>query len=135
MLEWLLFNVALPLLPIPLIRLVAWLIDKDRGFVAILRDGQLCFYATTLTATAIYDIANRGIAQGGSQHPPTFLILAIGGCIFVFAFSAVVYGVAVVMAGSDDRLYQRKFAWVSATIALFTTLMVFGLRWSLGLLT
>jgi hypothetical protein len=110
MLEWLLFNVALPLLPIPLIRFVSWLINKDHGFVAILRDGQLCFYSTTLTATTIYEIVNRDIARGSSQHSPAPLVLAVGGCILVFAVPAIVYGVAVVMAGSDDKVYQRKFA-------------------------
>ncbi|WP_418161233.1 hypothetical protein [Benzoatithermus flavus] len=52
MLEWLLFNVALPLLSIPLIRFVSWPINKNRSSVAILRDERLCFRATTLTAAA-----------------------------------------------------------------------------------
>ena len=57
MLEWVLFNVTLPLLPVPLVWLIAWLTNKRRGLIAVLRDGQLCFYSTTLTAATIYDIA------------------------------------------------------------------------------
>jgi hypothetical protein len=45
MLRWvvfLVFNVVLPLLPVPLVMLGSWMIGKHKKLTSIVSDGQLC---------------------------------------------------------------------------------------------
>jgi len=55
MLDWLLFNTFLPLMPIPLTKGVLWLCGLKRGWANLVRDGQICFYSTSLCAISIHD--------------------------------------------------------------------------------
>ena len=51
LLQWLLYNSLIPLMPIPLVWFGAWLIGVDRDLLSILSNGQLCFYCTAISAT------------------------------------------------------------------------------------
>ena len=56
MVVWLFYNTVIPLLPVPLVLLGSWLIGANRNVLSLLRDGQLCFYCTALSAVAIRDV-------------------------------------------------------------------------------
>jgi hypothetical protein len=131
MVEWILYDVVIALLAVPLVWLAAWLIGRSRRLLQILRDGQLCFYSAALSAVAIRDVARLA---GNPQAPNADVALSLGGLILFMLLSMFVYGVAVIRAdaaGVDDN----KVAWTSILAALVTILVVFGIRWNLGLLS
>jgi hypothetical protein len=60
-------NVVLPLLPVPLAYFGAWLAGIRKRLLAILRDGPLCFYCTSLAAVCLNDNFKSG--KGCPRHP------------------------------------------------------------------
>ena len=76
LLQWLLYNSLITLMPIPLVWFGAWLIGVDQDLLSILSNGQICFYCTAISATAIRDIVTK--APESSQ----FMGVFVGGIIF-----------------------------------------------------
>jgi len=116
MFEWLIFNTVLPLLPTP----VTWGLsklttDRKREFLNLLKDGQLCFYCTVIGSVLIKDLVSR----------PKVPLLAVGGLIVLLIVSSASYFVSALL---HDKLEEKALAWVSIGAAVFTTLVVLGVR-------
>ncbi|MGK7899127.1 MAG: hypothetical protein AB4372_37295 [Xenococcus sp. (in: cyanobacteria)] len=130
-LQWLLYNTAIPLMPIPLVWLGAWLIRINQKLLSILSNGQLYFYCTTISAAAIRDIVKT------SENSPLTSIL-VGGIIFFMIFSTFAYGVAAIINQTNgDELNadnSNRLAWTSIFTAIATTILVASSRFFLGLL-
>ena len=128
MVEWLMYNVVLPLLPIPLVIVIASLVKRDGSFFTIIRDGQLCFYSTTLCSLAIRDIIK---SPSGSEIP-----FFVGGILFCFLVSAFTYGVMVLntIRGWGNSQEDRKLGLMSLFSSAATTLLIAHTRWILKLL-
>src|ERR1700677_4274030 len=89
LLAWLLVNTLLPLLAVPLTRFAFLLFSPNRGWIDIVRDGQLCFYSTTLCAVAIEEVYKAG-------QPTTSLLTVEVSLIMLVVITAFIYGVTVV---------------------------------------
>ena len=126
---WLGLNVALPLVPILLVRFAAWLMSINKRLLVILRDGQLCFFSSALAAVAVHDVLTKFVPLAPGRGSAVAIVLLIA----VIAFAMFVYGIAVIRAddrGSDDH----KLAWTSIWTVVVTISIVVGIRWSFGLL-
>ncbi|ELS05541.1 hypothetical protein Xen7305DRAFT_00052870 [Xenococcus sp. PCC 7305] len=130
LLQWLFYNSLIPLMPIPLVWLGAWIIGMDRDWLSILSNGQLCFYCTTMSAAAIRDITTK--APESSQ----FIGILIGGIIFCMILATFAYGVAATVRQIDDNELStgHRLAWTSIFAAISTTILVASSRKVLGLL-
>ncbi|MDJ0902574.1 MAG: hypothetical protein QNJ55_27600 [Xenococcus sp. MO_188.B8] len=130
LLQWLLYNSLIPLMPIPLVWFGAWLIGVDRDLLSILSNGQICFYCTAISATAIRDIVTK--APESSQ----FMGVFVGGIIFCMILSTFAYGVAATVNHIDDNDSDKghSLAWTSIFAAISTTILVASSRKILGLL-
>ena len=130
LLQWLLYNSLIPLMPIPLVWLGAWLIGVDRDLLSILSNGQLCFYCTAISATAIRDIVTK--APESSQ----FIGIFIGAIIFCMILATFAYGVAATVKQIDDNDLNKghRLAWTSIFAAISNTILVASSRKILGLL-
>lgn len=124
--EWIFYNVALSLLPVPLIWLALWLINANRSLFLIIRDGQLCFYCTTLSATMLHDLL---LLKG--QYA---IGLPIVGLVFFMISSTFVYGIAVVSDNLSQGIIEEwKLGLISVLAALTTTILVILTRWQFGM--
>ena len=136
MLNWFIYNALLPLLPVPLVYFAAWLVGTRKRIMSILRDGQLCFYCTSLAASCINDIFKSGIPIPAPQ-----MSIAIASLICCLILSTFTYGVAATapvaavpetspaVAAADEV----KLGITSIATALATTLIVLLTRYSFGL--
>ena len=127
--DWLVFNVFIPLLPVPLVALGLRLNRQGKGLMTILSGGQLCFYSTTLAASAIKDMIEAG-ASITDKADDTSLAIIIGGMITSIIVSTFVYGVAFT-SGNEDPM---PLALTSLLAALATTVLVGVSRSTLGIL-
>lgn len=128
MIEWLLYNSALPLLPVPLVYMGSWLVGTNKSVISIIRDGQLCFYCTGLCAVAINDLVRLHDGQKNIN-----ISFAITGIIFCLILSTFTYGVAATNSGNLGDVEARKLAWASLFTAITTTLIVALTRYFLGI--
>jgi hypothetical protein len=122
MAEWILYDVCLSLLPIPLVLLGTWLINTPRGLFAIIRDGQLCFYCTTLGAVAIRDVTK--LARPGQP-----IAVWLAGILFCLILATFTYGIAVTIESSKHEdehkaTYQFRLGIASLWNAVSTTIIV-----------
>lgn len=124
MFEWLFYNTFIPLLPVPLVMLGSWMKGANRHVFSVIRDGQLCFYCTALSAVAIKDIL------ASSSAGLVLIRLPIGGMIFCMILSTFAYGIAVTSDDAEDN----KLGIISLLASLTTTVLVVTTRKSIGLL-
>jgi hypothetical protein len=124
MLEWLLYNTLFPLLPVPLVYVGSWMVANRRKWLSIIRDGQLCFYCTTLSAIAIRDFVKMA---GQSQS----IAIPLAGILFCMVFSIFAYGIAITHA---DPANDWKLGLTSLGIAVATTVVVAITRQAMGIL-
>jgi hypothetical protein len=125
--EWAFYNVVLSLLPVPLIWLALWLINANRSLFLIIRDGQLCFYCTTLSATTLHELLLMR-----AQQPVGF---PVAGLLFLMILSTFAYGVAVVSDNLSANIIEEwKLGIISVSTALTTTILVVITRWQFGML-
>ena len=122
MIEWLLYNVIISLLPVGLLLIFGWLIGKFQGLFTIIRDGQLCFYCTTTAASLIEDLSKKGALSGA----------VLAGLILLIIFSTFVYGAAVATKGNEAN--TSKFGWTSLLTCVLTITLVIFVRNKTGLL-
>jgi hypothetical protein len=128
--QWLIVNAALPLLPIPLFYLAIWMRHGSINWVPPIRDGQICFYSTTIALIAIKDIF--ATPQSGVMW-----FFGLAGCwvvsLFVYGFS--IYSTIYPDPSVTDRdAIDRRVALASISCGILTTAMVVGLRVEYGVL-
>ena len=125
--EWIVYNVILPLLPVPLVYFGFWLLSIKRKVVEIIKDGQLCFFCTTLVAVAIRDLTNA--------YTTASIAWPLIGLIFILILSTFVYAVAVVgtAAGTiaeKDLSSPKRLAGASSLMVFTASVLVILIRWS-----
>ncbi len=138
MAEWLFFNSFLPLLPIPLTKGGLWLFQLNRGWAALIRDGQVCFYSTSLCAVSFHDFLKR-------RPESEYFDFVMAALIFFMIFSTVIFGIGVVgsaMEGSaaeegrtTPHISDGRMGLMSLFSAIPPTIIVVIVRAHWGLLS
>jgi hypothetical protein len=129
-LEWLSINTVLPLLPIVFFYLGTLMITGAIKWVPPIRDGQICFYATTIAIIAIKDM--YAAQPTGADW--------LYGLVACWLLSFFVYGFSVysTINPSTNRATRseidRRVAFASIACGVFTTATVVGLRLYYGVL-
>lgn len=85
------YNAAIPLLPIPFVLLAAWATNTHVRLVSLIADGQLCFYCTGIAAATISDIVAK-VSQGQVSGN---IGIHFAGLIICIILPTYAYGVAV----------------------------------------
>ena len=128
LLQWILYNTVIPLMPIPLVWFEAWIIKAKQRFLDILSDGQLCFYCTAISASAIRDIVTKSSENNLKD-------IFVSGIIFCMILSTFAYAIATINQIDRDKPNDSgRLAWTSISAAVTTTILVAWSRNSLGLL-
>jgi hypothetical protein len=96
----------------------------QKRLVSIIRDGQLCFYCTSLGAVAIKDFINAKPSQPDLISLPLFVVMV---CMIVSTFS---YGISL----TGKKVQDWKLATISVCMAIVVTVFVLSARIRLGLL-
>jgi hypothetical protein len=129
MTEWLFFSVIMPLLPIPLVLLGLWMCGMSRKISSIIRDGQLCYYCTSLSASTISDLYNynKGIPPSAASTAFQLQILFFG-MMFCMILSIFSYAIAIIFSQTDNTVvsnesYEGRFALMSLGYVIATTLL------------
>lgn len=129
-LQWLIINMVLPLSPIAFFYLGIWMLAGTISWIPPIRDGQICFYATTLAIIAIKDIAEK--------HAGAMPFFGLSACwllsFFVYSFS-VYTTIYPVPGAAARRAIDLRVALASVCCGIVTTAMVVGLRLHYGVLT
>jgi len=134
MLLWALMNVFLPLLPIVLIALLSWVLQWQKSVIDILSDGQLYFFSTSVCGVFAFDALRSGKLE------PSFYAVTFIGEIFLVTFytasSFVVHSgrFTAAASGVGSAATNRKLAWVSVMMTVFTITAICYARSRLGLL-
>jgi hypothetical protein len=129
-LKWLGINTILPLFPIGFTYLAIWLRRKRIAWASPIRDGQVCFYATTIAIIAVKDIIE-------AKPTDTDWLFGLGFCWFVsfFVYSFSIFSTLYPEATEELRTaIDRRYAVASLACGLLTTAMVVGLRLNYGVL-
>jgi hypothetical protein len=129
-LQWLGINTIFPLFPIVLFYLGFWLLKGAIAWVPPIRDGQICFYSTTIAIIAMKDIV---------AAKPTGIgwLFGLIGCWLVsfFVYSFSVYSAIYPEPNAADRHgIDIRYAGASIACGLLTTAMVIGFRLQYGVL-
>ena len=101
-----------------------FLASRSQSKYSLLRDGQLCFYCTALSAVAIRDVMLNSAQEGISIEIP------LVGLLFCIIFSTFTYGIAV----THDQAKDWKLALTSIFTTIVTIIIVAGTRQTMGLL-
>ena len=136
MANWVFYNALLPLLPVPFAWLATWLVGASRKLTAIIRDGQLCFYSTSLCAVALRDLLNLP-----DPSRTAWFDLYVAGVILCLVPSTFIYGVAMITLDARARtesaevvaVTDARIALASLTASLFTLVLILAVRADLGL--
>ncbi len=123
MIEWIIYNTLIPLLPIPLVQFASKLLDKYKNTFSIINDGQLFFYCTTIISTLLKDIhtvESLGDASG-------FLYLLLIVCVFLF-------GVTTTAERQTKEKMKNWYGWSSIAMTVTVTFVVLAIRYSKDLL-
>jgi hypothetical protein len=132
-LQWLGVNSILPLAPIGFFYFGVLLIKGKKTFQWIppIRDGQICFYSTTIAMIAIKDIF--AVKPTGATW---FFGLAACWLVSFFVYTISVYSTIYPSSDKDDReAIDWRVAWASIACGVLTTVIVIGLRLQFGVLT
>ena len=96
--------------------------------LSILSDGQLCFYCTAISASAINDIVTKS-AENNNKG------IFVGGMFLCLILSLFAYGIAATsQIDKSEPNDNGRLAWTSILAAVTTTILVAWSRNSLGLL-
>ena len=126
--EWLFYNAVIPLLiPIAIVKLFSWLLTKapkqPLKIFGIIKDGQVFFYCTALTAAAFADLKKVPAAFDTSPWLMGFLLLLI--------LSTAAFAVGVI---AKETVQESRFGWSSVAMALMAIFLVISYRQTAGLL-
>ncbi|MEO0455068.1 MAG: hypothetical protein AAF152_00600 [Cyanobacteria bacterium P01_A01_bin.114] len=126
-------------MPIPLVLFGAWLLEAPANIVILLRDGQLCFYCTSISASAIRDLLS--VQQLNALEANFF----IAGMILCIILSTFAYGVTTLVSQSSEGTNlssskskssstDTRLALTSVFVTVATTIIVLSTRKSFELL-
>jgi hypothetical protein len=126
---WLVLNTLLPLLPIPLFYLAIWLFRGTISWVTPIRDGQICFYSTTIAILTLKDIFDaHANAKWG--------FFGLVGCwivsLFIYGFS--IFSTIYPPRQADRDAIDLRCALASISCGVLTTVTVISLRSYYGIL-
>jgi hypothetical protein len=130
-LQWLVINTILPLSPIGFFYLGIWMATGSITWVPPIRDGQICFYSTTIAIITIKDIFSANAAG----------VMPFFGLAACWLVSFFVYGFSIYSTIYPSPIPALKLAidirvaLASIACGIFTTAMVIGLRLHYGVLT
>jgi hypothetical protein len=128
--QWLIWNTILPLLPVAFFYLAIWLKRGAIEWVPPIRDGQICFYSTIIAILAIKDIF-------GANPTGSLWFFGLVGC---WLFSGYVYGISVYSTiypegtRADRADVDKRIAKATIYCGLLTTLFVVVFRIHFGVL-
>lgn len=129
-LQWLIVNSILPLAPIGFFYFGFLLIKGSINWVPPIRDGQICFYSTTIAIIAIKDIV--AVKADGFGW---LFGLVVCWLISFFVYSISVYSTIYPSAAAADReAIDKRVALASIACGVLTTVTVIGLRLAYGVL-
>lgn len=126
--EWLFYNAVIPLIiPIAIVKLFSWLVTKAPNhplkIFAIIKDGQVFFYCTALTASAFENLR---------KLPPAFDTSPwLMGFVLILILSSAAFALGVI---AKDNVQESKFGWSSACMVAAAIFLVITFRNKAGLL-
>lgn len=148
MLNWLFLNTFVPaIIPILLVLLIVWLFRLPAKWASLLRDGQLCFYCTSISTAAISDLVSKDASEVSESMAS--VDMAIFGILLCMMFSTFAYGVTVlhdqvskedkqINLGSEKSGFlgstDSRLASISVFVAVVTTVIVATSRRAFGML-
>ena len=126
--EWLFYNAVIPLIiPIAIVKVFSWLLTKAPNpplkIFAIIKDGQVFFYCTALTAAAFEDLKK---APAGFNTSPWIM-----GLLLILILSTAAFAVGVI---AKNSVSERRFGWYSVFMVAGAILLVISFRNWAGLL-
>jgi hypothetical protein len=119
--EWSFYSIVLPLMAVPLTYFGYWVANRRTQIFRLIRDGQLCFYSTTILAVNPNDLFKiKGPAAIGiyaAYH------------IFMLVITTFIYGASV--TSSHQFVTARRFAIASLISTFLSVLLVIitRIRW------
>jgi hypothetical protein len=127
-LEWLFYNTVIPLLvPVAIVKVFSWWLSRPPKqtlkIFAIIKDGQVFFYCTALTAVAFEDL--KRVPSGFNTTPWVI------GLLLILILSTAAFAVGVI---SKDSVDESKFGWSSVAMVAAAILVVITFREKAGLL-
>jgi hypothetical protein len=128
MASWFFYNIVLPLAGIPLVMLGLWTIKSEKKFLTIIRDGQLCFFSTTLSAGAIHDFIP--INQSYQDVVIGFLPAVIVVCDFVYGFAFV----SDKIPDLDVAHFEKRIGIISVSAVILCVAVIGGARFHWGMM-
>jgi hypothetical protein len=128
-LQWLIVNTVLPLLPIAFFYLLLLLVPGSTAWVQPIRDGQICFYSTTIAIIAIKDILV--LKPDGIMW---FFSLVACWLLSFFVYCISMYTTIYPFPTAARRDVDIRVALTSIYCGVVTTMMVVGLRLAYGVL-
>ena len=129
-LQWLIVNTVLPLLPIAFFYLLLLLVPGSNAWVQPIRDGQICFYSTTIAIITIKDIL--ALKPDGTMW---FFGLVACWLLSFFVYSISMYtSIYPQSTGAARSDVDIRVAWASIFCGVVTTVIVVGLRLAYGAL-
>ena len=117
----------MPLLEIALIRVGFWILGIAKGFSDIIKDGQLCFFCTTVSAATLNDPLRAQPKANAS-----IVGFGVAALILCMLLATFIFGVAVNQAAVITPVAQRKIAVSSIFILLLTMVFTLLFRWLTG---
>jgi hypothetical protein len=127
MLLWVVYGFLVPLLGIVLIRTGFWILGIAKGFSDIIKDGQLCFFCTTVSAATLNDLLKTPTKANGS-----IVGFGVAALILCMLLATFIFGVAVNQASAITAVAQRKIALMSGFVLLLTIVFTLLFRWLTG---
>jgi hypothetical protein len=122
--EWSFYSIVLPLMAVPLTYFGSWVANRRTQFFRLIRDGQLCFYSTTILAVNLNDL----LKIKGSSAVGIFAAYHI----FILVFTTFAYGASVTL--SNQAVVSRRVAIASLIATFLSVLLIILTRIRLGIL-
>jgi hypothetical protein len=105
-----------------------WTIKSEKKFLTIIREGQLCFFSTTLSAGAIHDFIP--INQSYQDVVIGFLLAVIVVCDFVYGFAFL----SDKIPDLDAAHFEKSIGIISVSAVILSVVVIGGARAHWGMM-
>jgi hypothetical protein len=105
-----------------------WTIKSEKKFLTIIREGQLCFFSTTLSAGAIHDFIP--INQSDQDVVIGFLLAVIVVCDFVYGFAFL----SDKIPDLDAAHFEKSIGIISVSAVILSVVVIGGARAHWGMM-